>query len=151
MIHERLYKRGEIVTLDELHKAVHRKKKERLEPKKIISDAHKPDAGIGNIDVDVSKADVPVKAFIRTRRGHMEHVDPFYRHQLKLARDTLAMPQAMAGVMGGMSKEEAQAFMDKHNEMKRKRARAGRRAREDAYRSVGLKKVKGALGGTYWE
>jgi len=26
-----------------------------------------------------------------------------------------------------------------------------RRAREDAYRSCGLVKVRGALGGTYWE
>jgi hypothetical protein len=31
------------------------------------------------------------------------------------------------------------------------RARENRRARDDAYRSLGLKKVKGALGGTYWE
>lgn len=28
---------------------------------------------------------------------------------------------------------------------------ATRRAREDAYRSCGLVKVRGALGGTYWE
>lgn len=29
------------------------------------------------------------------------------RHQLKIARDTLKMSDAMARVMGGMSKEEA--------------------------------------------
>lgn len=119
MIHERLYKKGEIVTLEQLHK--------------------------------LKKADVPVKGFIRTRRGHMEHVDPFYRHQLNIARKTLSMTPEMARVMGGMTLDEAKAFMDKHNEAKRKRAREGRRAREDAYRSAGLKKVKGALGGTYWE
>ena len=34
---------------------------------------------------------------------------------------------------------------------KRERTTALRRAREDALRSCGLKKVRGALGGTYWE
>ena len=31
------------------------------------------------------------------------------------------------------------------------KARAKRKAREDALRSCGLVKVRGALGGTYWE
>jgi len=34
---------------------------------------------------------------------------------------------------------------------KRDKTNAARRAREAALRSVGLVKVKGALGGTYWE
>lgn len=34
-------------------------------------------------------------------------------HQDKIARDTLKMPDAMAGVMGGPSKAEAQAHLDK--------------------------------------
>ena len=34
---------------------------------------------------------------------------------------------------------------------KRTARNAQRRAREDALRSVGLVKVRGALGGTYWE
>lgn len=34
---------------------------------------------------------------------------------------------------------------------KTKRASINRTAREEAYRSCGLIKVKGALGGTYWE
>lgn len=33
----------------------------------------------------------------------------------------------------------------------RKRARERRRGRDEAMRSLGLKKVRGALGGTYWE
>jgi len=34
---------------------------------------------------------------------------------------------------------------------RRARARANRKAREDVLRSCGLVKVRGALGGTYWE
>jgi hypothetical protein len=34
---------------------------------------------------------------------------------------------------------------------KRARARANRKAREEVMKSLGLVKVKGALGGTYWE
>lgn len=37
------------------------------------------------------------------------------------------------------------------DDCKRERARESRRARDDAYRSCGLRKVRGALGGTYWE
>ena len=32
-----------------------------------------------------------------------------------------------------------------------KRARIARRSRDDAMRSIGMVKVRGALGGTYWE
>ena len=35
--------------------------------------------------------------------------------------------------------------------IRRSRARIGRRGREEALRSCGLVKVRGALGGTYWE
>lgn len=31
------------------------------------------------------------------------------------------------------------------------KAKANRQARDEVMRSLGLKKVKGALGGTYWE
>jgi rRNA maturation endonuclease Nob1 len=34
---------------------------------------------------------------------------------------------------------------------KRARARENRKARESAYRDCGMIKVRGALGGTYWE
>lgn len=34
---------------------------------------------------------------------------------------------------------------------KRKRRNANRRAMDDAMRSLGLTKVRGAMGGTYWE
>jgi predicted amidophosphoribosyltransferase len=35
--------------------------------------------------------------------------------------------------------------------LKRAKRNAARKAREDALRSCGLVKVRGALGGTYWE
>jgi hypothetical protein len=34
---------------------------------------------------------------------------------------------------------------------RRVRAREARKARDEAMRSLGLKKVRGSLGGTYWE
>jgi hypothetical protein len=42
-----------------------------------------------------------------------------YKHQLRIARDTLRMNPAMVGVMGGMTTEEAKAFLAKHNEAQR--------------------------------
>lgn len=36
-------------------------------------------------------------------------------------------------------------------EKTRARVNANRTAKDDAYRSLGLTKVRGALGGTYWE
>jgi uncharacterized Zn finger protein (UPF0148 family) len=38
-----------------------------------------------------------------------------------------------------------------HSKAKRARARANRKVREAALESCGLVKVRGALGGTYWE
>ncbi|KKL89662.1 hypothetical protein LCGC14_1912460, partial [marine sediment metagenome] len=40
--------------------------------------------------------------------------DPFFKHQLKIARDTLKMSPAMANVMGGMSHSEARAFLKRY-------------------------------------
>ncbi len=40
---------------------------------------------------------------------------------------------------------------DCKSKAKRQRARANKAAREDALRSLGLVKVRGAMGGTYWE
>lgn len=37
------------------------------------------------------------------------------RHQLKIARDTLKMPDAMVGVMGGMDKREARTLLKRHH------------------------------------
>ncbi len=40
---------------------------------------------------------------------------------------------------------------NERNKAKRARANVNRRARESVLRSCGLVKVRGALGGTYWE
>lgn len=40
---------------------------------------------------------------------------------------------------------------DSKKEIRKARRRTNRAAREDAMRSLGLVKVRGALGGTYWE
>lgn len=39
----------------------------------------------------------------------------------------------------------------REHDRKNTMARVARKARNDAMRSLGLKRVKGALGGTYWE
>jgi uncharacterized Zn finger protein (UPF0148 family) len=44
------------------------------------------------------------------------------------------------------------ALADKNRTaLKRERARQNRRAREQALRDLGMVKVRGAMGGTYWE
>jgi hypothetical protein len=50
------------------------------------------------------------------------------------------------------SPEQAKDQADSLNEAAKLKARKlARRAREDALRSVGLVKVRGAMGGTFWE
>jgi hypothetical protein len=44
-----------------------------------------------------------------------------------------------------------QCELTEHKARARARAKAIRKAREEAYKSCGLVKVKGALGGVYWE
>jgi len=51
-----------------------------------------------------------------------------------------------------MCEECRDGSCDKCRRFKRNaKARAARKVREDAMRSLGLKKVRGNLGGTYWE
>jgi uncharacterized Zn finger protein (UPF0148 family) len=47
--------------------------------------------------------------------------------------------------------EDASGIASKSAKAKRARAAANRRARESALRSCGMVKVRGAMGGTYWE
>lgn len=50
------------------------------------------------------------------------------------------------------SEKAARAGCEAHKRTERKaRARANRKAREQAMRDAGLRKVRGARGGTYWE
>ena len=39
--------------------------------------------------------------------------DPIIRHQIEIAKRTLKMPDAILGVMGGPSKEEAKKILTK--------------------------------------
>jgi hypothetical protein len=63
------------------------------------------------------------------------------KHQLRIARQTLQMSDAMAGVMGGMSKAEALAIIEKHDAEVRTRRNAARRDRDSAMRDCGLVKT----------
>ncbi len=42
--------------------------------------------------------------------------NPFIRHQITIAKSTLKMPDAILGVMGGMTKEEARKILLKYGE-----------------------------------
>jgi hypothetical protein len=46
--------------------------------------------------------------------SELKQRDPATWHQIQIARKTLKMPDAMVGVMGGMSKEEAQKILAQH-------------------------------------
>jgi len=41
-------------------------------------------------------------------------MDVFAQHQIKIAKDTLKMPDAMVGVMGGPSKAEALEILKRY-------------------------------------
>ncbi len=49
-----------------------------------------------------------VKNKLEKRAGGRK-LSVFERHELRIARDTLKMPEVMVGVMGGPTKEEARA------------------------------------------
>ena len=40
----------------------------------------------------------------------MRQLDVFQKHQLRIAKDTLKMPDAILGVIGGMTKSEARVI-----------------------------------------
>jgi hypothetical protein len=68
-------------------------------------------------------------------------MDTAYKHQLKIARDTIKMNPALLGIVGGMTLPEAEAFLAAHEEKMRQRRNAASRARHDAYRSLGMKRT----------
>jgi len=55
----------------------------------------------------------PEKEEINEGNPYLERLTTPEKHQLKIAKDTLKMPDAMARVMGGMSKEEAREVIKK--------------------------------------
>jgi hypothetical protein len=58
--------------------------------------------------------------FARLRKGKVSPMrrtkpfDPFEYHKLRIAKKTLLMPDEILGVIGGMTKEQAQAIVDKN-------------------------------------
>ncbi len=77
---------------------------------------YKEPAGSARKHNDFEVEDEPPKA---------KEKDIPYEHQLSIAKKTLKMPDAMVGVMGGMSKKEAQEFMRKHNAKETKKSMDG--------------------------
>jgi hypothetical protein len=50
-----------------------------------------------------------------SKENEIKEKDPATWHQIQIAKRTLKMPDAMAGVMGGMTKQEATQLLMKHN------------------------------------
>jgi hypothetical protein len=54
-----------------------------------------------------------LKTISESKEDDIKRNDPATWHQIQIAKKTLRMPGAMAGVMGGMSKEEAKQILTK--------------------------------------
>ena len=54
-----------------------------------------------------------LKTISESKESELKQRDPATWHQIQIAKKTLRMPGAMAGVMGGMSKEEAKQILTK--------------------------------------
>lgn len=80
----------------------------------------------------------------RSTVAHCETVTR-WRHKIMDTQYTLNE----SGLLQTQSERDTQA--DAKRKARNARARANRRAHDDAMRSCGLVKVRGALGGAYWE
>jgi hypothetical protein len=66
------------------------------------------DAKLARIAASWMRTGFTIKGALRLRRMPMKrNLSVFDKHQLKIAKDTLKMPDAMVAIMGGMTKEEA--------------------------------------------
>jgi hypothetical protein len=63
----------------------------------------------------------------------------FDKHQLRIAHQTLATPDSVLDVMGGMTKLEAEKII--HEERQRIKRNQAARARHAAYTSLGMKRT----------
>lgn len=54
----------------------------------------------------------PVRKDRKSKKG-LKPMSVFEQHSLRIARQTLRYPDAIAGVMGGMTKSQAKSFIDK--------------------------------------
>jgi hypothetical protein len=76
---------------------------------------------------------------------------PAEKKQLNIARDTLKMPNVMIAIMGSMTKEQAIEIVNRHAAEVRESKNKARRDRHQAMLDLGLVRVRGALGGVYYE
>jgi len=63
------------------------------------------------------------------KESELKQKDPATWHQIQIAKKTLRMPDAMLGVMGGMTKEEAKEILRKHNVTKLQEMAAGNKTK----------------------
>jgi hypothetical protein len=49
-----------------------------------------------------------------SKKSKSKELSVFERHAINIARQTLKMPDAILGVMGGMTKEQARAYLQHH-------------------------------------
>ena len=73
------------------------------------------------------------------------------KHQLVIARKTLAMPRAIIDVLGGMTEDQARGIVNRHAKAAKDARNKARRERHQAYVDLGMKRVRGGLGGVYYE
>lgn len=64
-------------------------------------------------DEEYYEPEEDVNEIYESKEDEIKRNDPATWHQIQIAKKTIRMPSAMAGVMGGMSKEEAKAILDK--------------------------------------
>lgn len=63
------------------------------------------------------------------KENELKQRDPATWHQIQIAKKTLKMPDAMVGVMGGPSKEEAKEILRKHNIKQLQEMAAGKKTK----------------------
>jgi mannose-6-phosphate isomerase-like protein (cupin superfamily) len=64
-----------------------------------------------------------------SKESELKQNDPATWHQIQIAKKTLKMPDAMVGVMGGMTKEEAKEILRKNNVTKLQELAAGKKSK----------------------
>jgi hypothetical protein len=73
-------------------------------------------------------------------------LSPVERHQLAIAKATLKMPDAMLGVMGGMTKEQAQKIVEKHGVVISGNPKSKTREQVEAMKAKAVRFLKDVVG-----
>ena len=68
------------------------------------------------IRIDLLMFEIPEKQNkMKTRNGAKNDKNVFLHHQIKIAKKTITMPDAILGVLGGMTKDEARKILTENN------------------------------------